>query len=401
MRTTDVFIIGGGPAGMAAAASAGASGLNVVLAEAAELGGRMLTHIEGGVGESMFGETMTGPEFVSHCKKMLSGMRNVKIIHSSVISVSRDREIETLGASNNVFKAGAVIIASGGKDRQFAACGIRYPSGIEGIYSASDALAAHCLYGRRIGNRAVIIGAGSDALTVARRLALEGTMVTGVIERRPFLSTSARMRQECLDDLHIPVYVSAEVMGLKGDKRVREVLVRTPQKEFSLRCDAVVCAVGRVPDASLIPYVSCDDNGIAEVDSHYMTDTAGIFIVGGALHSCGLCDCAAAEGGMAGYSAAEYARHGVISDRRGFIRKGNCIAYVLPVRATAGRYADVSIRVTETMDSGTLVFRDGSGNIVKQTEPRMLNAGKEIRLRLSSEEIGEGECLTVSAEKKQ
>lgn len=398
MRTTDVFIIGGGPAGMAAAASAGASGLNVVLAESAQLGGRLMTHIEGGVGESMFGETMTGPEFVSHCRKMLGDMRNVRIIHTAAISVSRTREIETFGEVNNVFKAGAVIVASGGRDKLFASCGIRHPSGIGGIYTASDALAAHCLYGRRIGERAVIIGSGDDALTAARRLALEGTMVSGVIEKREVLSASARMRQECLDDLRIPVYLSAEIIGLKGDRRVSEVIVRTPQKEFSLRCDALVCAAGRSPDLSLIPYVRHDHNGIAVVDSHYMTDAAGIFIVGGALHSCGLCDCSAAEGRTAGYAAAEYVRHGIISEPHEFIEAGNGIAYILPSLATAGRYVDVSVRVTETLKSGRLVFRDKSGSIVKQTELRMLNAGKEIRLRLAADEI----CgsLTVSAEKE-
>ena len=400
MRTADVFVIGGGAAGMAAALAAGRRGAVTVLCEAFSLGGRLLTHIEGGVGKRAYGSEMTGPEYAGRAITELGNCPSVRILRSAVVRVGSDLTVETAGGSGSfTYKVKAVVLACGGRDVSLYESGVPHPAGIAGIYSASDALAAHCLYGRRIGRRAVVIGAGGDGLTVVRRLALEGTAIAGVIERRAIPGAGARMRQECLDDLHIPLYTSSEAVSVRGGGRVSEVRALTSEGEVVLRCDAVVCAVGRRPDLSLLPFVSRDaESGIAVVDSSMMTNVPGFFVIGGALHSCGTVDRATEEGRIAGAAAADYALRGQFGSKAYWLRPTRELAYVLPARFTAGRDAEICLRTRSCIGRGSIVLRDLGGNVVRRTEPRAINAGMEVRVRLEADAVKSN--LFVGAEEE-
>lgn len=401
MRTTDVFVIGGGPAGMAAAYAAGVRGCSVTLAEPFALGGRLLTHIEGGVGMRMFGKELTGPEYASAAAGMLRGVPNVRVLKSAVIRAGRDRTVETAGGDGSfIYKAKSVVLACGGRDVPFSACGVRYPCGISGIYSASDALALRCLFGGSVGKKAVIVGSGGDGLTAARRLALEGTTVVGVIERGDRINAGARMIRECLDDLRIPVYLSSHLTEICGDGRVREVRVSTRAGEQTLRCDAVVFAVGRLPDLSLLPFVSRDAaSGIAIIDSDMMTSESGFFIAGGALRSCGLAERASADGMIAGAAAAAFAHRGIAGAKSYRIKPTRDVAYAVPSRIIEGRGTELCVRASRYLERGCIVFSDFGGNIVKRTDPRTIGAGSEICVRLEAGEVKTN--LFVSAEEEK
>lgn len=399
MRTADVFIIGGGPAGMAAAVAAAGRAANVVLAEPFALGGRLLTHIEGGVGRR-YGGGLTGPEYVSRAVRELSVRRNIRILRSAVVRVGSDLTVETAGGAGSfIYKAKAVVLACGGRDVPPHEC-FPVPAGMSGIVTASDALAAHCLFGKRVGRRAVIVGAGGDGLTAARRLVLEGTDVACVIERRELPGAGARMRQECLDDLHVPCLTSSSVIGLTGEGRVSGARVKTPEGEKTFRCDVVVCAAGRRSDLSLLPFVSRNaDCGIAVTDSSFMTNVPGVFVVGGALHSCGICDRAAEEGAIAGTAAAEYAASGAFGRKAYWLKPAHELRYVIPVRFTAGRGAEICVRTTGDYKRGSIVLRDHGGNVVKRTDPGPINAGREVRVRLAADEVATN--LFVGAEETE
>ncbi len=389
---TDVFVIGGGAAGLAAAAKAAERGAHVVLAEPFGLGGRMLTHIECGVGG------MTGPELAA---RLVSGMRasgRVRVLRTAVVRVSPDKTVETAGGDGSfVCTAGAVVLACGGRDVPLSGTGTPFPAGIDGIFTASEALTAHCLFGKRIGRRAVVIGAGGEGLTVARRLALEGTTVVGVTETASSPRASALSVRDCIDDLRIPLYLSARVLSVKGGDRVESVRVSSGSDEFILRCDAVVCAAGRLPDCSLYPFAEVCASGIPAVDSAFMTGSAGFFIAGGALHSCGSPGgTSLSDGSAAGRAAAAYALGGERIRASYSLTAGKGIGYVVPSRFAVGSEFRAAVRPSADIPSGYVIMRSPSGELLFRSNRTALCSGRETLICVPSEAA----CgdLIVSAE---
>lgn len=391
---TDVFVIGGGPAGLSAAAAAAAAGAGVVLAEPFSAGGRLLTHIECGAD----GSSLTGPEYASNLVAMATETGRVRMIKTAVVRVGRDLTVETAGGEGSyICSAGAIVLASGGKDVPFTATKAAFPAGISGIYSVSDALAMHCLFGRRTGRRAVITGAGEDGLTAARRLTLEGTTVAGVTEISPSPRASAVTVRDCIEDIRVPIYTSARVISVNGAGKVESVRVASNGEEFILRCDALICAAGRMPCASLLPFASLSKPGVLSVDTDFMTDCAGIFAAGGALHHSDSFAVSAEEGRAAGRAAAAYALGNAPMRQSCFLTAATGVRYVLPTRIPSGAEFAVTVRPTSDFTRGRIVLRGESGRELFSSEPVGMNTGRETTVTIPAGAVTENADVSAEA----
>ena len=391
---TDVLVIGGGPAGMAAAAAAADGGARVLIAEPFTFGGRLTYHIDCRYGAALGAET-TGPQFAAQVRARIE-RRGIERMRTAVVRVGENMTAETAGGDGStVCTAKAVVLACGGRDVPFSALGIAHTSGARGILTASDALMSHCLFGRKAGTRAVVIGAGGEGMCAAYRLALDGVAVAAIAERRSAVSASAREKLECADDLHIPVTTDARITAVRSDGRTLEVLLG----ESQLRCDAVVAAAGRRPDLSLLPFVPRDVFGIATVDSSFMTAKPGFFAVGGALHSCGVGDRAYEEGAAAGAAAAAYALGGEFGRKAYWLRPSREVSYVVPARVTAGKAASVAVRPAALTGRGRITLRGYDGQLVARSSVMSVHPGREAYARFGEGEVDRNVFVCIEEEK--
>ncbi len=325
----DVVVIGGGAAGMAAAASAREHGANKVLLIDREktLGGIMRQCVHNGFGLKRFSEELSGPEFAARESAQLDGVEvwagtSVIKLQASVVDSSGSRPCSVLevlrpqGAC--VVSAAAVVLATGSRERGFGALNIagERPSG---IYTAGSAQALINLQGCLPGKRAVILGSGDIGLIMARRMTLEGMEVEGVYELLSYPSGLRRNIVQCLDDFGIPLHLSHTVVATHGRTRLESVDIAEvdpatrrpiPGTEVNVACDTLVLSCGLIPENELAREAGIELSGAtggAVVDERLATNVPGVFACGNALHVHDLADLAAGEGDVAGASAAAWA----------------------------------------------------------------------------------------------
>ncbi len=325
----DVVVIGGGAAGMAAAASARKAGAQGVLLVDREntLGGIMRQCVHNGFGLKRFSEELSGPEFAAREAALLEGVEvwggsSVLKLTPGVATSDGSAPVSVLevlrpqGAA--VVSAGAVVLATGSRERGFGALNIagERPSG---IYTAGSAQALINLQGCLPGKRAVILGSGDIGLIMARRMTLEGMEVEGVYELLSFPSGLRRNIVQCLDDFGIPLHLSHTVVATHGRTRLESVDIaevdpatRKPigGTEVNVACDTLVLSCGLIPENELAREAGIElapATGGAVVDERLSTTAPGVFACGNALHVHDLADLAAAEGDVAGASAAAWA----------------------------------------------------------------------------------------------
>ena len=261
METRDVVIVGGGPAGLAAAVELYKKGIrNVLIVEREKtMGGILRQCIHDGFGLTRFGETLSGPEYA---QKFIDEVMELKIPYvtdTTVLSVSPDK-IVTLASSNGLKKiqAKAVILTMGCRERTRGALGIpgERPTG---VFTAGVAQAYINLYNRMVGKEVVILGSGDIGMIMARRLTLEGAHVQAVFEIQPIPSGLPRNIEQCLNDYGIPLYLSHTITDIHGNERVTGVTVAQvdehmkpiPGTEKEYNCDTVILSVGLIPDNEL------------------------------------------------------------------------------------------------------------------------------------------------------
>ncbi len=352
----DVVVIGGGAAGMAAAAAArdgGAASVLLIDREQA-LGGIMRQCVHNGFGLKRFSEELTGPEFAAREGALLEGVdlwlgASVLKLVSGVAAGDGARPWAVLdvvrpeGASR--IAAGAVVLATGSRERGFGALGIAgdRPSG---IYTAGSAQALINLQGCLPGKRAVVLGSGDIGLIMARRMTLEGMEVEGVYELLDHPSGLNRNIVQCLDDFGIPLHLSRTVVATHGRRRLEAVdiaevdpLTRGPiaGTEVRVPCDTLVLSCGLIPENELAREAGIElsaATGGAMVDERFATSAPGIFACGNALHVHDLADLAAAEGDRAGASAAAWLKDWRNADDEPCIdvRAGDGVSGVVPQR---------------------------------------------------------------------
>lgn len=383
---TDVLVIGGGAAGMAAAIAAAEKGVNVTLAESGTLGGTLTRRIDDSFGVQLYGVRLTGREYIRRMTDTLSAFPRLRVIKGVVTSLRADKTAEIISALGcREYKAKAVVLATGSRERTASMLDIggTHPAG---IMTAGAALKAMNVDGRRVGTRAVIIGSGESGLIAARRLTLEGVKVECVVERAPYAASTPDMQVYCLDDYRIPLLLSSEAKEIRGDARVREVTVVCGNEERVVRCDLIVTAAGRMPLGALYGFIKAGRQGI-ETDSHCMTSASGFFICGNASHVRAGADNVSEEGRTAGVYAAEYALHGASSKKAYWLTPAGNVAAVWPQRFIAGEGATIALRVKRPIRNGSIVLMNSTGEVISRKGRVAMIPGDDTRFYLEADDV--------------
>ena len=378
MKRCDVAVIGGGPAGLAAAISARQAGAKevLVLERSSEPGGILMQCIHNGFGLHTFGEELTGPEYADRFVRKAEASGAQIMTGTMVLDAGDNRVITAMNEKDGLFQlqAGAVVLAMGCRERPRGALNIpgTRPSG---IYTAGTAQRMINIEGLMPGKKAVILGSGDIGLIMARRMTLEGASVQAVVELMPYSTGLRRNIVQCLDDFGIPLLLSQRLEAVT----VAEVDAQRkpiPGTEIRYACDCLLLSCGLIPENELTRRVGAAVSPVTGgpvVDDTFETSVPGIFSCGNVLHVHDLVDYVSEEAGIAGRHAAIYAgRHPVedvhiqqkessLSDREAADRKLRGSSRITLSGENGVRYTVPATICPETMDEKvTIRFRVGA-----------------------------------------
>ena len=324
MKNYDIVIIGGGPAGLAAAVSAKRNGIGsiLILERDKELGGILNQCIHNGFGLHTFTEELTGPEyaqrFIDQAEELEIGYR----LNTMVMDISREKVVTAMNREEGLFEiqAKAVILAMGCRERSRGALNIPgfRPAG---IYSAGTAQRLVNMEGLMPGREVVILGSGDIGLIMARRMTLEGAKVKVVAELMPYSGGLKRNIVQCLDDYGIPLRLSHTVVDIKGKERLEGVTLAEvdktgkpiPGTEEEYSCDTLLLSVGLIPENELSRGMGVEMSRVTSgpvVNESLETNIEGVFACGNVLHVHDLVDFVSEEAAAAGKNAAAYVKDG-------------------------------------------------------------------------------------------
>lgn len=322
MRECDIVIIGGGPAGLAAAVAARDSGVEevLILERDQELGGILNQCIHNGFGLHLFKEELTGPEYAARFQGQVHDRGIECKLNTMVIQISPDRVVTAMNREEGLFEiqARAIILAMGCRERPRGALNIPgyRPAG---IFSAGTAQRLVNIEGFMPGRRVVILGSGDIGLIMARRMTLEGARVEVVAELRPYSGGLKRNIVQCLEDYNIPLKLSHTVVEIRGKERLEGVTLAAvdkkgtpiPGTEEEYDCDTLLLSVGLIPENELSEGMGVEINSITSgpaVDESLETNLEGVFACGNVLHVHDLVDFVSEEAAAAGRNAARYVK---------------------------------------------------------------------------------------------
>lgn len=408
----EVVVIGGGPAGLAAAIAAREAGCREVLLIERDriLGGILNQCIHDGFGLHAFKEALSGPEYADRYIRRLPGAGVEVMDNTIVLSLSPDRvlEVSARGALRHI-EAGAVVLAMGCRERTRGAISIpgHRPAG---VYTAGAAQNFINLENIMVGSRVCILGSGDIGLIMARRMTLEGAHVEAVFEILPYSSGLPRNIQQCLNDYDIPLFLNTTVTDIIGKGRLEAIRVAQvdgdrvpiPETERLVPCDTLLLSVGLIPENELTVQagVAMDPvTGGALVDDTFMTGVPGIFACGNVLHVHDLADWVSVEAEEAGRFAAAYVQDRREEPRRRIpVRAGKGVRYVLPQTISGERDFILSLRVTAPWRDRTVVIRDGGGKEIRRRKMMRLHPAEMIRIPVKKGAGADGSPLEVSVE---
>ncbi len=394
----ELVIVGGGPAGMAAAVAAYEKGIRdlVILEREDSLGGILKQCIHNGFGLHRFGEELTGPEYAYRYEKQVRELNIPFMTDTMVIDIDENKTVTAMNKEKGIFliDAKAIILAMGCRERPRGALntpGTR-PAG---VYTAGTAQKYVNMKGYMPGREVVILGSGDIGLIMARRMTLEGAKVHAVCELMPYSGGLARNIEQCLNDFDIPLRLSHTVVDIHGKDRLTGVTVAKvdenrrpiPETREYIPCDTLLLSCGLIPENELTrgAGITLDrvTNG-AIVDGDRETEIEGIFACGNVLHVHDLVDFVSEEAVIAGEAAADYINGRVEKIKPIKITQDGKIRYTVPQKITAKKDTTVYFRVADVYRDKRIVVRDGD---------RILIDKKKIKLA-----PGEMESVTLSAD---
>ncbi len=410
----DIVIIGGGPAGLAAAVAAYDNGAKdvLILEREPRLGGILNQCIHNGFGLTRFKESLSGPEYAARFVDEVLA-RDIEVLtETTVLSLTEDKTVTAMNTTYGVFsvQAKAIVLAMGCRERSRGALNVA-GSRPAGVYSAGTAQKYVNIKGYMPGKSVVILGSGDIGLIMARRMTLEGAKVHAVCEIMPYSSGLKRNIAQCLDDFDIPLYLNHTITKIEGDKRVTGVVISEvdkdkkpiPGTEMHFDCDTVLFSVGLIPENELtksanIP-ISPRTRG-AVVYQNRETLTEGVFACGNALQVHDLVDFVSEESEIAGISAAKYVLEGRKEHDSIDVVNGNNIGYVVPQKLDKNMSGNVKLffRVTNTFRDCKIKVTCGD-TVVMERKKKIVVPGEMETLILTEAKIAEmNGTVTVTLE---
>jgi len=416
---TKIAIIGGGPAGLAAAIAAKEAGVTdvLVIERDSVLGGILNQCIHNGFGLHTFKEELTGPEYAARFIEKAKALNVEALTETIVTDISKDKVITAMSRDKGIFtiKADAVILAMGCRERPRGALntpGFR-PAG---IYSAGTAQRYVNIEGKMPGKEVVILGSGDIGLIMARRMTLEGAKVHAVAEIMPYSGGLKRNIVQCLDDFNIPLKLSTTVIDIGGKDRVESVTLAKvdsknkpiPGTEETIKCDTLLLSCGLLPENELSSQLGVDLStvtGGAKVDESLETDIEGVFACGNVLHVHDLVDYVSKEASEAGRHAAEYVqgKNRNTSEEPVNIETGNGVRYTVPVCVRKSRLEDlltIRFRVANVYKNCEIVVYLGE-KCIQRRKKQICAPGEMEQVILKKADIlamNAGESIKVAIE---
>lgn len=417
MMEYDIVVIGGGPAGMAAAISAKKTGIDsiLILERDTRIGGILLQCIHNGFGLHYFGEELTGPEYASRFSDEVKQLGIEYKTDTMVLDVSQNENNRVVTAINTIdglmhIKAKAVILATGCRERTRGAL-IIPGTRPAGVFTAGAAQRFVNIDGYMPGRKVVILGSGDIGLIMARRLTLEGAEVKLVCEVMPFSSGLRRNIVQCVENFNIPLKFSHTIIKIHGKERVEGVTVAAvdsnrkpiPGTEEYIECDTLLLSVGLIPENEIA--LGCgiaieSATGGPIVNEHMQTSVKGIFACGNTVHVHDLVDYVTAESLRAGENAAKFVLNKIQdSKNRIILRPGNRVRYTVPQYIdSVEENKNVSI-----MFRATDVYKDvyieiySNNTIIKSVRKKIVRPGEMQVVDLLPEQLEKAvDNITVS-----
>lgn len=406
MKSCDLVIIGGGPAGLAAALSAYENGIRdiLILERDDSLGGILNQCIHNGFGLHTFGEELTGPEYAARFIEKTEEKKIPCLLNTMVLDISPDRCITAVNGTEGVMviRAKAIILAMGCRERPRGALNIPgyRPAG---IYTAGTAQRLVNVEGYLPGRRVVILGSGDIGLIMARRMTLEGAKVLAVAELMPYSGGLKRNIVQCLNDFRIPLYLNHTVVDIQGKKRVEGVTIArvgpdrkpVPGTRIYYDCDTLLLSCGLLPENELSRKAGISLSPVTSgpvVNESLETSVPGIFACGNVLHVHDLVDYVSKEAALAGAHAAGYIKgmekEGPSAEREIRLLCGEGIRYTVPS----------FIRPSRMDEELTIRFR--VGNVYKNCAVVTYFNGRETK-RLKKRIVAPGEMEQVILKREE
>ncbi len=408
-----IVIVGGGPAGMAAAIAAYDSGVKdtVILDREEELGGILRQCIHNGFGLHKLGRELTGPEYADVYQKQVEE-RGIQVYATTMVTEISPDLVVTAQNRDGLLKiqAGAIVLAMGCRERSRGALSVA-GTRPAGVYSAGTAQKLINCMGYTVGRKAVILGSGDIGLIMARRLSLEGAKVEAVCEIMPYSGGLTRNIVQCLEDYGIPLYLSHTVAEIHGQDRVEGVTIAQVDEKRRIMaetkryipCDTLLLSVGLIPENELTRAAGIPMDPVtngALVDEHRQTQIPGIFACGNVLQVHDLVDYVSDEAEIAGQGAAAFVQQQMTAGETVEVRPGAGVRYVLPQRINCNQDRDVALFLRVVQPYGKVRFTVKSGDQVLATAVRLKAAPGEMeKIVIKQDKLADlTQALTVSLE---
>ncbi|MBR1533660.1 MAG: FAD-dependent oxidoreductase [Ruminococcus sp.] len=419
-KNVKICIIGGGPAGLAAAAAAREAGIEdvLILERDVRLGGILNQCIHNGFGLHTFKEELTGPEYADRFIRQVADRKIAYKLNTMVMDISTDRTVTAMNREDGMFQiqAKAVILAMGCRERPRGALNIPgyRPAG---IFSAGTAQRLVNIEGYMPGKEVVILGSGDIGLIMARRMTLEGAKVKLVAELMPYSGGLKRNIVQCLDDFGIPLRLSHTVIDIEGKEHITAVTIaevgadRKPIKgtEERYTCDTLLLSCGLIPENELSTSAGVTLSPVTNgpvVNESLETNIKGVFACGNVLHVHDLVDYVSEEAAKAGEVAAKFVKGEIAdSDRTVTLKAESGVRYTVPATIDPDRVDDkltVRFRVGDVYkDAFVSVYFDDTR--VQHKKKRVIAPGEMEQIVITKKQLGEYpdlQTITIKIEKE-